>query len=200
MGSRISFLQGHAAPADYSSPCVWLIESASPERDVRHHAGLVVAAYLERGDVRLTTRDDTTLFVPDAPEVSIGVAYAGRWVAVGLTPVGRIGVHAEAVSWEMGLGTLAESYFTPRESELVRAVAEDEQRREFYRFWTGKQAVLKVLGAKLGLEQVEIGRGESGYEVVRVGERDGAGWTLGHRVVESNPPVVVAVAVGEAAA
>jgi len=66
----------------------------------------------------------------------------------------EVGVDVEAVNREVEPLALAERFFAPAETALIKAQSADSQRDCFFRLWTLKEAYVKArgLGLQLGLE------------------------------------------------
>ncbi len=64
------------------------------------------------------------------------------------------GVDVEAVTREVEILTLAQRFFAPAETALIKACSADAQRDLFFRLWTLKEAYVKArgLGLQLGLD------------------------------------------------
>lgn len=75
---------------------------------------------------------------------SAGVALAAMSVD------GELGADVEAVRPTNWAGGIAERYFSPAEVDELKAEPADLQDRAFFRFWTNKEAVVKLLGSGLG--------------------------------------------------
>lgn len=74
---------------------------------------------------------------------SAGVAIAA------LTRVGEVGVDIEAVRPSHWAGGIARRYFSPAEIAALAAAPPERQDEAFFRLWTNKEAIVKLLGAGL---------------------------------------------------
>ncbi|AFY31468.1 4'-phosphopantetheinyl transferase HetI [Calothrix sp. PCC 7507] len=69
----------------------------------------------------------------------------------------QIGVDLEYMRSMDDVEALANRFFLPRESELVRSLAPNQKQEIFFRYWTCKEAYLKATGEGIAqLEQAEI--------------------------------------------
>jgi 4'-phosphopantetheinyl transferase len=70
----------------------------------------------------------------------------------------EVGVDLEQVREEVEHRKLAERFFSPAESNAIRAERPDQQRGAFFRHWVGKEAILKARGTGLQfpLDQCEM--------------------------------------------
>jgi 4'-phosphopantetheinyl transferase len=69
----------------------------------------------------------------------VSLAHGGDWVAAAVAPV-RIGIDIESAPRERDLAALARHAFAPRNAEDVVALAGDERRAAFYRYWALAEA------------------------------------------------------------
>lgn len=104
---------------------------------------------------------------------------------IAVTRRGEVGVDVERLRpFANDLG-MAERYFSPRETELLRALTGPHRCEAFFHAWTRKEAFLKASGQGLsyGLERVEVTLlpGET-VRFVRIDgcERLAAQWSLHH--------------------
>ncbi|WP_071188657.1 4'-phosphopantetheinyl transferase HetI [Trichormus sp. NMC-1] len=75
----------------------------------------------------------------------------------GVSCTRTIGVDLEYIRPMSDLENLAKRFFLPREYEVVKSLALDQQQQVFFRYWTCKEAYLKATGDGLvQLEQIEI--------------------------------------------
>ncbi len=76
--------------------------------------------------------------------------------AVGLKR--RIGIDVEYPREELQWEEIAERFYSPHESEQLRALPEDDRFRLFFAYWTRKEAVLKARGMGLvnGLKDINV--------------------------------------------
>ena len=61
----------------------------------------------------------------------------------------EVGVDLEQVREEVEYLKLAERFFSPTESKVIRAKRADQQPEAFFRYWVGKEAMLKAKGSGL---------------------------------------------------
>jgi 4'-phosphopantetheinyl transferase len=99
------------------------------------------------------------------------ISHSGEWVVVAVG-VAEVGIDIEEMRLKEIKPALLKKVLSDSEQGYFSALAEEEKVREFYRFWTMKEAYAKCLGLGLGLELkgIEIGEGIANYQ----GERQGA--------------------------
>jgi 4'-phosphopantetheinyl transferase len=125
-------------------------------------------------------------------------ALAGQWnwlhfnvshshdvALIAVTRCGEVGVDVERIrpfANDMGM---AERYFSPRETELLRALTGPERCEAFFHAWTRKEAFLKAsgIGLSYGLERVEVTllpKEEARFLRIDGCEQLAAQWSLRH--------------------
>lgn len=83
-------------------------------------------------------------------DLAFNLAHSGGVVLVALTHSDRLGVDLEEITPNPDLAEIAERMFAPEEQASLRAEP-DAQRRDFFRLWARKEAVLKADGRGLSL-------------------------------------------------
>lgn len=86
-----------------------------------------------------------------------GVAHPGfslshsrHWVSCAVGPCGAVGLDIEAIDSARDVLQLSEASFHPAEHAWLCAHAEDERVAAFYRLWTLKEALFKLLSNRAG--------------------------------------------------
>ena len=96
----------------------------------------------------------------------------------------NIGVDIEDIAPRLHLKSLIEAVMTPAERAELAALTGPERLRQFYRFWTGKEALVKALGdgfstdvSKLELPEVMRRGAKSGvFRFPHRPKRRSGGW------------------------
>lgn len=98
---------------------------------------------------------------PAGPPLHFNLSHSqglGLW---GVTRVGRIGVDVEQVHAGPAEERIAERFFSPRETAVLRALPAEAQDQAFFCCWTRKEAFIKALGEGLSfpLDQFDVSLG-----------------------------------------
>jgi 4'-phosphopantetheinyl transferase len=107
-------------------------------------AGDVRFCYNQHGKPEL---DITPESAQDGPQFNL--AHTEDLALCAVTRGRRVGIDVEYIRPGFANGTLAESFFTPRETALLRSLPKGEQKRAFFTCWTRKEAYLKARGEGL---------------------------------------------------
>lgn len=83
------------------------------------------------------------------------------WVAA-VTRLGEVGVDVEIVRPEVDVDALAADHLSPAQVSALRTLSADRKVREFYRFWTLNEAVVKADGTCIALGSSGADAGLSG--------------------------------------
>lgn len=83
-------------------------------------------------------------FVPGKP-LDFNLSHSGNWIVGAFVRHGRVGVDIEHMRTDRDLPGIAKRFFAPEEAQ---AVGTDPLGR-FYRYWTAKEAALKMTGQGL---------------------------------------------------
>lgn len=84
-----------------------------------------------------------------ASPLQFNVAHSHELALIAVTAGAAIGVDVERVRQLDDAGTIAERYFSPRESMIFRQLPEDEREAAFFNCWTRKEAFIKAIGEGL---------------------------------------------------
>lgn len=96
------------------------------------------------------------------------VSHSGRWVAVAVTAAGPVGVDVERIA-EVDTDGLGAHVLASGEAAAVRDL------RDFFVYWTRKEAVLKATGEglRVPMHQVLVGRADGPAELLGHPQRPG---------------------------
>ena len=138
------------------------IERASKFRFERHRMQYVVgrsllrillAAYLkvEPRTIRFkyTPKGKPELAPDGIGNVQFNLAHSGHMILMGFTSGRRIGVDVEQIRGDLEVDEIAERFFSPLERRYLASLPATQRRREFFRFWARKEALLKATGVGL---------------------------------------------------
>lgn len=108
---------------------------------------LLLGNYLDQAptDVPIHYTDNGKPHLPDDCELHFNVSHTDG-LAVFAFSRERVGIDVERQRPLEEALNLVERFFSPREYELFRALADDERPDAFFRAWTRKEAILKALG------------------------------------------------------
>jgi 4'-phosphopantetheinyl transferase len=86
----------------------------------------------------------------------------------------RVGIDVEYIRSMPDLDNFAEQFFSPRETEVLKSLPEDEKYDAFFKLWTCKEAFLKAHGSGLmtPLSHVEISLEADGPGLLRAIDGD----------------------------
>lgn len=100
------------------------------------------------------------LLEPAASPIRFNVSHSRRWIVLGLSSLGEIGVDIEEYDPAVDGALIARNYFQPLEQETCSQTAKANRQAVFYRIWTCKEAAWKLIGQESELKwndiQVEI--------------------------------------------
>ncbi|WP_321391488.1 4'-phosphopantetheinyl transferase superfamily protein [uncultured Desulfuromusa sp.] len=74
------------------------------------------------------------------------LSHSGDWGVLAVCGEMAVGVDVEKIDPEIRFSLLGENYFNEREKLLLKLYSTPRKRRGFYRLWTQKEALLKLLG------------------------------------------------------
>lgn len=80
------------------------------------------------------------------------VSHCDRWLLIGLTTEGSIGVDVEQAREIDDLESIARHYFARAERDSILALDRSEANAAFLRVWTRKEAFIKALGGGLSID------------------------------------------------
>lgn len=96
-------------------------------------------------------------YLIDEPAFSFNLSHSEHLAVYSFAWQHPLGIDVEYLRTVEAL-TIAERYFSPSETDTLRALAPIQQQRAFFRYWTCKEAYLKAVGTGLidALAQVEL--------------------------------------------
>jgi 4'-phosphopantetheinyl transferase len=97
------------------------------------------------------------VFPARVPQVSFNVSHSGEYALIVLCD-SEVGIDIEHMRPDCPVEELAQRYYTASEYAYLRRLPKERRLKDFYRFWTFKEAVLKCLGLGLSVptRSVEI--------------------------------------------
>ena len=96
-------------------------------------------------EVRIDFHEKGKPFFPDFPDFNFSITHGGNIIAVAFCEHHEIGIDVEANDRQANL-MIAERYFTPTEAKLLQKTPSQQRLHAFLRFWTIKEAYLKMTG------------------------------------------------------
>lgn len=115
------------------------------------------------------------------PGYFFNLSHSAERLAIAVSDVGELGLDIEQVRHRKNLPALARRCFATEEMSYWQNMIADEQMRQFYQFWTAKEALVKAAGRgiALGLDQVVINPAQQdGFLQLPESVADGAQWRL----------------------
>lgn len=108
------------------------------------------------------------------------VSHSGRLALLAFGWDTPLGVDVEGVQPRRDLARLAEHTLSASERERWRSDAPDAQLRQFTRYWTAKESLMKATGRglALGLKQVTVAGGFTGFLAVPAPHGPASAWRL----------------------
>ncbi|TWH20917.1 4'-phosphopantetheinyl transferase family protein [Prauserella rugosa] len=81
-------------------------------------------------------------------DLELSISHSGERIGLALTPGAKVGLDVEATTRRADDGLL-EYALSPAERSAVSGLAGADRAREFFRYWTGKEALMKATGKGL---------------------------------------------------
>ncbi len=78
--------------------------------------------------------------------LSFNLSHSGEWGILAIIKGYPVGVDIELIETALDYAQLTGHYFDPWETQILSQYPSEKRRRGFYRLWTRKEAVLKMLG------------------------------------------------------
>jgi 4'-phosphopantetheinyl transferase len=90
--------------------------------------------------------------------IQFNVSHTRGMALIALTTQHAVGIDVEWIDRKVQDGDIAERYFSARESEYLASLPPPERTRQFFSYWTCKEAYLKMQGRGIakGLAQCEV--------------------------------------------
>lgn len=129
--------------------------------------------------------------------LQFNVSHSHGLVLYAVTRDRKIGIDIEQLRPTSDVEKLAERFFSPRESAIIRSLPPSQKQEAFFHAWTCKEAYLKAIGEGLaGLEQVEVSLvpGEP-VRLLSTGEDSPASSYWSVQVLKPAPGYIAALAV-----
>ncbi len=79
--------------------------------------------------------------------LTFNLSHSGSMAIVAVALDTEVGVDIEKIDCDLNFQAVATRYFSPAEIVQLRKASNFRQRRQFYRIWTAKEAVLKMVGS-----------------------------------------------------
>jgi 4'-phosphopantetheinyl transferase len=127
------------------------------------------------------------------PETCFNLAHTRRLALYAFARDREVGVDLEEIRQAIAADEIASRHFSPRELAAWQSMPDSVRTKEFFYYWTCKEAYAKAtgLGLAMPLESFEVCLNESGEGRIVSGEID-AGWqVLTFLVAESHPAALV---------
>ena len=83
--------------------------------------------------------------------VCFNISHSGDAFAFAFSWIGSIGIDIEIIKPIPDMQAIMDRHFTSAEKESILAIPSEQQTREFFKYWTRKEAVLKASGDGLSL-------------------------------------------------
>ena len=139
------------------------------ERFIRGRAFLrmVVGEQLEIAakDLVLTKNEFDKPFVAGNP-IHFNLSHSSSVAVLAISENEPIGIDIELVDRKVEVLELGKMVFTENEIALLEKLPENKAKHLFFKFWTAKEAYLKMLGTGLSLEPRKLQLGFDGEKVI----------------------------------
>lgn len=87
----------------------------------------------------------------DRDAIRFNVSHSHGVALYAVTRGREVGIDLERVRFDLAVMEIAERFFSRREVAMLRTLPTEEQRQEFFRYWTRKEAYIKARGEGLTL-------------------------------------------------
>ncbi len=84
--------------------------------------------------------------LPDRPDLRFNVSHTDDIAMYAIASRREVGIDVEATRREVDVAGVARQAFSPRECDVLAALAPDARRDAFFRLWTRKEAYVKARG------------------------------------------------------
>lgn len=120
----------------------------------------ILAQYLSESpeNIRIQKTVQGKPYLVDYPELAFNLSHTGNHTAVAVAKNCQLGVDIEYCKHRASLAALVNKCFSVEEAAYWQQLPKAEQIREFYQFWTRKEAFVKAagFGITLGLRECVI--------------------------------------------
>jgi len=124
-------------------------QESDRQRFLIAHSALncILCQYLEITKTRLIYSENA-FGKPEVPSKAIqfNLSHSGEWVIIAVARQHKVGVDVESLDRGVEIEGLAKRFFSPQESKALLTLTAAEQRLAFFRVWTRKEALLKMIG------------------------------------------------------
>ena len=103
-------------------------------------------------------------YLKDRP-LSFNLSHAGEWCLCAVALNCKLGVDLERNHPGLNFESVAQRFFSPNENQWLKNSSQPRRRRNFFRLWTRKEALLKGKGG--GFSEQHLGLAEAHLEGVR---------------------------------
>ncbi|MCK5825467.1 MAG: 4'-phosphopantetheinyl transferase superfamily protein [Desulfuromusa sp.] len=117
----------------------------------RGHLRRLLANYLdlapEEIDFSYNVSGKPFVATKNSSGLTFNLSHSGSRAILAVAMNAEVGVDIEKVDFDLNFHLLAARYFSPMEFVALKGFSTIRQRRQFYRIWTCKEAVLKMIGS-----------------------------------------------------
>ena len=124
---------------------------------------LVLSRYLDRQPQLLRFQPHANgkprlVKATDSPRLEFNLAHSAHMTMIAVASGWPVGVDVEALTRPVRAQAIVERYFSPTERDHFASLPPSRANKEFIRYWTAKEAVLKAVGLGLagGLSHCEV--------------------------------------------
>lgn len=90
-------------------------------------------------------------YLLDEPSLCFNLSHSGDLALIAIAREREVGIDVEQIRPERASMAIAERFFSPYESGILHALADDERIAAFFRCWTRKESYIKARGDGFGL-------------------------------------------------
>jgi 4'-phosphopantetheinyl transferase len=102
--------------------------------------------------------------------IEFSLSHSGDVILIAVTRDQRIGVDVEHIRSDFDYQPIVDRFFAADEKSLLFSLPQSIQAQQFFKMWTRKEAVLKMLGQGLSnLDQMEVALDQWSVQEVEVG-------------------------------
>jgi len=101
--------------------------------------------------IRIKKAEHGKPYLVDYPELAFNLSHSADRLMIAVDWNCQLGVDMEICKQRLNLSELVDKCFAEEETDYWNKLPEDQKNREFYRFWTRKEAFVKATGRGIGL-------------------------------------------------
>ena len=151
---QLAFLKGFLSPTELSRSQQFRVPHPQEQFiATRSILRLLLSQYLGMHPLDIQFEKSPTgkpsLSPPQDSPVQFNVSHTKGMALVAITLTDPIGVDLEWEDRRIQEGEIAQRFFSARESAILTALSPEQRTREFFKYWTCKEAYLKMLGVGL---------------------------------------------------